>query len=172
MRKSNISTLAVVGNDQTLLIGGYNSSQNSEQVDKVPFLGDIPGLGIFFSNKSKTVQRRERLFLIRPRVVAVNGEVVAQPGAASVPPMLDATWGGGAGMTAGQYLDLAQSQRTRVLFGPNVETGRVSVGPLRVSDWMQGVPVAQPVLQGKSSATQGPVIQVEPVAAPGTGRAP
>eukprot|EP00887_Chlorella_sp_A99_P004405 scaffold39.g4405.t1 len=34
VRKSNISTLAVVGNDQTLLIGGYNSSQDSEQVDK------------------------------------------------------------------------------------------------------------------------------------------
>ncbi|MCH3868488.1 EscC/YscC/HrcC family type III secretion system outer membrane ring protein, partial [Campylobacter jejuni] len=58
VRKSNISTLAIVGNDQTLLIGGYNSSQNSEQVDKVPILGDIPGLGLLFSNKSKTVQRR------------------------------------------------------------------------------------------------------------------
>lgn len=171
VRKSNISTLAVVGNDQTLLIGGYNSSQNSEQVDKVPFLGDIPGLGIFFSNKSKTVQRRERLFLIRPRVVAVNGEVVALPGAANTAPMLDATWNGGTPMTAGQYLDLAQGQRTRIQFGPNVEV-RGGGGPLRVSEWMQGVPTAQPVLQGKSNATQGPVIQVAPVAAPGTGRAP
>ncbi len=171
VRKSNISTLAVVGNDQTLLIGGYNSSQDSEQVDKVPFLGDIPGLGIFFSNKSKTVQRRERLFLIRPRVIAVNGEVLAQPGAAAVPPMLDATWGGGA-MTAGQYLDLAQGQRTRVMFGPKAEVRGSLNGPLRVSEWMLGAPVAQPVLQGQSKAMQGPVIQVEPVAAPGTGRAP
>ena len=173
VRKSNISTLAVVGNDQTLLIGGYNSSQNTEQVDKVPFLGDIPGLGIFFSNKSKTVQRRERLFLIRPRVVAINGEVVGTPGGASnMAPMLNATWGGGdTPMTAGQYLDLAQSQRTRVLFGPNVEV-RSSGGPVRASEWLQGMPTAAPLLEGKSSATQGPVIQVEPVAAPGTGRAP
>lgn len=173
VRKSNISTLAVVGNDQTLLIGGYNSSQNSEQVDKVPFLGDIPGLGIFFSNKSKTVQRRERLFLIRPRVVAVNGEVVRTPGAASnTAPMLNATWGGvDKPMTAGQYLDLAQSQRTRVLFEPNVEV-RASGGPVRASEWLQVSPVAEPILEGKSNATQGPVIQVQPVAAPGTGRAP
>lgn len=172
VRKSNISTLAVVGDDQTLLIGGYNSSQDSEQVDKVPFLGDIPGLGIFFSNKSKTVQRRERLFLIRPKVVAVNGEVMAQPGLAPTPPMLDATWGAGAGMTPGQYLDLVQGQRTRVRFGPAPEVHGKLSGPLRVSEWMFNAPVAQPVLQGQSKAMQGPVIQVEPVAAPGTGRAP
>src|SRR5690606_30638976 len=73
VRRSNISTLAVVGNDQTLLIGGYNSSQDTEQVDKVPFLGDIPVLGALFSNRAKTSLRRERLFLIRPRVVAING---------------------------------------------------------------------------------------------------
>lgn len=171
VRKSNISTLAIVGNDQTLLIGGYNSSQNSEQVDKVPILGDIPGLGLLFSNKSKTVQRRERLFLIRPKVVAINGEVVATPGAAGTGPMLNATWGGDGRMTAGQYLDLAQSQRTRIVFGPNVELRRSS-GPVRASEWLDGTPGAAPVLEGKSNAQQGPVIQVEPVAAPGTGRAP
>src|SRR5690606_3206079 len=79
VRKSNISTLAVVNNDQTLLIGGYNTSQDSEQIDKVPLLGDIPGFGILFSNKSKTIARRERLFLIRPKVVAINGQPVADP---------------------------------------------------------------------------------------------
>lgn len=79
VRKSNISTLAVVGDQQTLLIGGYNSSQNTEKVDKVPLLGDIPFLGALFSSKSKTVQRRERLFLIRPRLVSINGVTVAAP---------------------------------------------------------------------------------------------
>lgn len=175
VRKSNISTLAIVGNDQTLLIGGYNSSQNSEQVDKVPILGDIPVLGVLFSNKSKTVQRRERLFLIRPKVVAINGEAVATPGGSGTGPMLNATWGSDGRMTAGQYLDLAQSQRTRILFGPNVELRRSS-GPVRPSEWLQGMPtadpVATPVLEGKSNAQQGPVIQIEPMAAPGTGRAP
>ncbi len=78
VRKSNISTLAVVGDQQTLLIGGYNSTQNKELTDKVPILGDIPLLGALFSSKSKTTQRRSRLFLIRPRLVAVNGQVVAE----------------------------------------------------------------------------------------------
>ena len=35
--------------------------------------------GALFSSKSKTVQRRERLFLIRPRLVSVNGVTVAAP---------------------------------------------------------------------------------------------
>ena len=39
-------------------------------------------------------------------------------------------------------------------------------------EWLDGTPTAAPVLEGKSNAQQGPVIQVEPVAAPGTGRAP
>lgn len=77
VRKSNISTLAVVGDTQTLLIGGYNSTQQSEMVSKVPLLGDIPGLGLLFSSRSKAWQRRERLFLIRPHVVAVDGRSVA-----------------------------------------------------------------------------------------------
>ena len=35
--------------------------------------------GALFSSKSKTVQRRERLFLIRPRLVSINGVTVAAP---------------------------------------------------------------------------------------------
>jgi type III secretion protein C len=76
VRKSNISTLAIVGNDQALLIGGYNSTQDSKKVEKVPFLGDIPFLGALFSHSSDTKQRRERLFLIRPRVISANGAQV------------------------------------------------------------------------------------------------
>lgn len=79
VRKSNISTLAVVSDAETLLIGGYNSSHESERIDKVPLLGDIPGVGILFSNRARTWQRRERLFLIRPRVVAIDGVRVVQP---------------------------------------------------------------------------------------------
>lgn len=79
VRKSNVSTLAIVSDTQTLLIGGYNTSQESERVDKVPLLGDIPGLGILFSSRSKSWQRRERLFLIRPRIVSIDGARITRP---------------------------------------------------------------------------------------------
>lgn len=84
VRKSNISTLAVVSDGQTLLIGGYNSSHESERLDKVPLLGDIPGLGVLFSSRSRSWQRRERLFLIRPRIVAIDGAHVTPAPAAEV----------------------------------------------------------------------------------------
>lgn len=120
VRNSTISTLAVVGDDETLLVGGYNSSHDSEQVDKMPVLGDIPLLGALFSNRNKTMQRRQRLILLRPRVVSIDGEPVALPRgqtAVSAGPALDATWTqDGQPLSAGQYLDLVQGQQTRVHF--------------------------------------------------------
>jgi len=169
VRKSTISTLAVVGNDQTLLIGGYNSSQDSERVDKVPLLGDIPLLGALFSSKSTTVQRRERLFLIRPRVVAINGDVIAPPrGQARVGQAMNLTWGGiDNPMTAGQYLDLAQGQRTQVVFEPNAPVNGGGM-PLRVSpDYIESLPVPEPTRRDGR-----PILRIEPQGAPDTGRTP
>jgi len=79
VRRSNISTLAVVGDGQTLLIGGNNTSLDSSAIEKVPFLGDIPGLGWLFSARKRNNSNTQRLFLIRPRVVAVNGKPVPDP---------------------------------------------------------------------------------------------
>ncbi len=106
VRRSNISTLAVVGDGQTLLIGGYNSTQDSARVDKVPVLGDIPGLGALFSHRSQSLQQRERLFLIRPRIVAINGELIAPDLA-----------GAGALGRAVDFVDEAQSRRSRGRLG-------------------------------------------------------
>ena len=79
VRRSNISTLAVVGDGQTLLIGGNNTSLDSSQIEKVPLLGDIPGLGWLFSARKRNNSNTQRLFLIRPRVVAINGKPVPDP---------------------------------------------------------------------------------------------
>jgi type III secretion protein C len=72
VRRSAVSTQAIVRPDDTLLIAGYSQNQNIRSQDKVPLLGDLPLLGAFFSNKSNNVQRRERLFMIRPRIVALG----------------------------------------------------------------------------------------------------
>lgn len=126
VRKSNISTLAVVGDQQTLLIGGYNSTQKEDKVDKVPILGDIPFLGALFSSKSNTAKRRERLFLLRPRVVAINGQSVtasAAPPASALPggisarnpsmgTALSVPWGTEVDQTSDAFLDRIQSEKT------------------------------------------------------------
>lgn len=69
IRKSTVSTQALVAENDTLLIGGYRSDQKLVNHDRIPILGQIPLLGALFSTRSDDVQKRERLFMIRPRIV-------------------------------------------------------------------------------------------------------
>ena len=77
VRRSTVSTQAIVGEGQTLLIGGYRSRQQTSTVDKVPGLGSVPILGLLFSNKINNSQVRERMFMIRPRVVSLPPQLSA-----------------------------------------------------------------------------------------------
>ncbi len=83
--RTSISTEATVDNGDALLIAGYVSTNDLASKDQVPVLGDIPGVGVLFSTRTRTVQKRERMFLIRPRVVGWPGQaplaapVAAQP---------------------------------------------------------------------------------------------
>ncbi|MES2480747.1 MAG: type III secretion system outer membrane ring subunit SctC [Pseudomonadota bacterium] len=71
VRRSSVSTQAIVRQGDTLVIAGYATDQNVETLQKVPVLGDIPGVGLLFSNKLRTSQKRERLFMIRPKLVGL-----------------------------------------------------------------------------------------------------
>lgn len=83
VRKGVVSTEATLTGEQSLLIGGYNSEQRVVGNTKVPILGDLPGLGTFFSNKSDSIQRRERLFLLKARVVTPTSVASAGPALSS-----------------------------------------------------------------------------------------
>ncbi|MDH5857346.1 type III secretion system outer membrane ring subunit SctC [Lampropedia aestuarii] len=74
VRRSNVSTQAVVGENQTLVIGGYNTQNSTHSNERVPLLGSIPLLGSFFSHKVDNREARERLFLIKPRLVTLPAE--------------------------------------------------------------------------------------------------
>ena len=85
--RSSVSTQAIVRSNDTLLIAGHTQDQTVENSQKVPFLGDIPGFGVMFSNKSSSVQRRERLFMIKPRIISfpVGSTTVGQTVVAPAP---------------------------------------------------------------------------------------
>ncbi len=72
IRKSTIGTQAVMGEKESLLIGGFNAESDIKQVDQVPWLGSIPFIGIFFKKKSSRLEKRERLFLITPKIISAN----------------------------------------------------------------------------------------------------
>ena len=67
--RGSVSTEASVYKHESLLIGGYNTVLRSKGADKFPLLGDIPFLGALFRSSSEQTQRRERLFLIRAKVL-------------------------------------------------------------------------------------------------------
>ncbi len=75
VRRSTIGTQAVMNERESLLIGGFNSESDIRQVDKVPGLGNAPLLGFFFKKKSTKVEKRERLFLITPKIISAGNEI-------------------------------------------------------------------------------------------------
>jgi len=64
-----IVTQVLVNDGQTVVLGGIMETEFRETETKVPWLGDIPGLGILFKNKSKTNNKDELLIFITPRIL-------------------------------------------------------------------------------------------------------
>jgi len=65
----HIKTTALVENGGTVVLGGLFQQTETNQVDKVPFLGDIPYLGNLFKSTTKVVDRTELLIFITPRII-------------------------------------------------------------------------------------------------------
>ena len=56
-------------NGETIVLGGIIQKQFSETIRKVPFLGDIPGLGWAFKKKDRTSREVELFVFLRPKVI-------------------------------------------------------------------------------------------------------
>lgn len=79
IRRSSISTQAVMGEQESLLIGGFNSQQDMRSEDRVPLLAGLPFIGILFKKKTTKVEKRERLFLITPKIISATPLPVNPP---------------------------------------------------------------------------------------------
>lgn len=69
IKSSIVETDVVVENGGTVVIGGVYKTDNSTNTEKVPFLGDLWGVGWLFKVQSKDSARRELLIFITPKVV-------------------------------------------------------------------------------------------------------
>lgn len=70
LKSSTVETNVVVENGGTVVIGGVYITNNSNSTEKIPVLGDIPGLGWLFKVRNDTKTRRELLVFITPRIVS------------------------------------------------------------------------------------------------------
>ena len=66
---NKVTTQVLVENGGTVVIGGVYSQQQSDGVNKVPLLGDIPILGYFFRSSAKIDNKSELLVFITPKII-------------------------------------------------------------------------------------------------------
>ena len=64
-----IKTQVLVENGGTVVIGGIFELFEDEAEAKVPFLGDLPGVGNLFKTKTKQTNKQEMLIFITPKVI-------------------------------------------------------------------------------------------------------
>lgn len=62
-------TTVVVGDSDTVVIGGLMRDKVSETVSKIPLLGDIPLLGWLFRSKSSQTEKTNLLIFMTPHIV-------------------------------------------------------------------------------------------------------
>jgi type IV pilus assembly protein PilQ len=70
-----ITTQVLVNDGQTVVLGGILETERRETVSKVPFLGDIPGLGVMFRSKSRDDNKDELLIFVTPKILREGAEI-------------------------------------------------------------------------------------------------
>ena len=67
--KREINTTVLVDDGQTVVLGGVYEVEKRDDIKKVPFLGDVPGLGALFRNKKNSNEKAELLIFVTPRIL-------------------------------------------------------------------------------------------------------
>ncbi len=67
--EKKIKTNVLAQNGHTIVIGGLINNENSNDIDKIPLLGDIPILGVLFTSKSFKEGKSELVFFVTPTIV-------------------------------------------------------------------------------------------------------
>lgn len=74
---SQIQNSVIVNSNDVLVIGGLISNNITDSVDKVPLLGDIPGIGILFTHHRRTLEKKNLVAFIKPVIIYNAAEATA-----------------------------------------------------------------------------------------------
>jgi type IV pilus assembly protein PilQ len=67
---TELTTQVLVGNGETVVLGGVFKNEETIQIQKVPVLGDMPGVGSLFKSTVSTNKKVETLIFITPRILS------------------------------------------------------------------------------------------------------
>jgi len=68
--KRSVTTQAIAQDGQTIALGGMISYSNTKTINRIPLLGDIPGLGALFGSTSYNTQETELIVLLTPHIIS------------------------------------------------------------------------------------------------------
>jgi len=71
----SVTTSVVVNDGQTVVLGGIYETELRETINKVPVLGDIPGLGYLFRSRSNINNNAELLIFVTPRILREGARI-------------------------------------------------------------------------------------------------
>lgn len=75
INKNEVNAKVLVGDGETIVIGGVFSNTQTKSVEKVPFLGDLPYLGRIFRRDIVQNNKSELLVFLTPRIM--NNQAIA-----------------------------------------------------------------------------------------------
>lgn len=67
--QSDITSQTIIKEGQSMLLAGYSRNSQENVTNKVPLLGDIPGLGWLFKSSSTKNRKVSTLYLVTPKIV-------------------------------------------------------------------------------------------------------
>ncbi len=69
----SVTTQVLVDNGDTVVLGGIFEQTKREDVEKVPFFGDLPYLGWLFKTTSVRDEKRELIIFVTPKILKDAG---------------------------------------------------------------------------------------------------
>lgn len=67
---SEAETTVMVKDGVTIIIGGLRKDKREKTVKKIPLLGDLPGVGLFFRSTSDHLTKTELIILLTPHIIS------------------------------------------------------------------------------------------------------
>ncbi|MEW6594952.1 MAG: pilus (MSHA type) biogenesis protein MshL [Thermodesulfobacteriota bacterium] len=64
-----MNTTVRIKSGEVLVVGGLIDNAEGDSQKKVPFLGDVPGVGALFSHSTKTTKKTELIILLQPKIL-------------------------------------------------------------------------------------------------------
>lgn len=64
-----VTTQVLVDNGDTIVLGGIYETETRNELDKVPFLGDLPLIGSMFRHTAENISKQELLIFVTPKIL-------------------------------------------------------------------------------------------------------